>query len=137
MLELADRLGLDLPHPLPRHLKDPPHFLQGVRVTVPQSVPQPDDLTLSVGERLQQVIDLLAAPPLRGRDQRALAAAVLDDLAEATVLALPDWPVQADRLPADVQHSPRLLHAQLGRPRRLLHARLPSQLLLQLLGDVS
>src|SRR5690242_16394158 len=52
VLQLADRLGLHLPHALARHLEDPAHLLERVGVAVADPVAQLDDLALAVGQRL-------------------------------------------------------------------------------------
>ena len=59
MLQLANRLGFDLTHAFSSHLEDAPHFLQSVRVTVTQTIPQLDNLTLTVGQRLQNNVNLV------------------------------------------------------------------------------
>ena len=45
LLQLANRLGLNLPHALPRNFEYTPHFLQSVGVAVAQPVPQADPHT--------------------------------------------------------------------------------------------
>src|SRR5262245_20047253 len=102
VLELAHRLRLDLPHPLARHLEDPTHLLQRVRVAVAQPVTQLDDLALAVRQRLEHLVDLVFQHLLRRRLHRRLRRVVLDELAEEAVLALADRAVQADRMPADL-----------------------------------
>ena len=61
-------------------------------------------------------------------------AVVLDELAEIAVLALADRPVEADRVPADVQHAAGFVDADVGRLGRLFDRRLAAQLLQQLLA---
>src|SRR3954452_14822174 len=92
VLQLADRLRLDLADPLPRHLEDPAHLLQRVGVAVPQAVPQLDDLALAVRQRLEHLLDLVLEHLLRGGADRRLGAVVLDEVAEVAVLALADRP---------------------------------------------
>src|SRR5262245_40999417 len=105
MLQLADRLGLDLPHPLARHLEYPPPLPERVGVPVSQSVSQLDDLALSVGEGLEDMIDLILEHLLRCRIDRAVGGVVLDEFAEVAVFALPDRPVEADGVPRDPHHA--------------------------------
>src|SRR3954464_2653523 len=48
MLQLADRLGLDLADPLAGDLEDPAHLFEGVGVAVAQAVAELDDLALAI-----------------------------------------------------------------------------------------
>src|SRR3954471_6014905 len=59
VLQLADRLGLDLADPLAGDLEDPADLLEGVGVAVAQAVAELDDLALAVGQGLQHLVDLL------------------------------------------------------------------------------
>src|SRR5262245_45708245 len=111
VLQLADRLGLDLPHALARHLEDAADLLQRVRVAVAQPVTQLDDLALAVGQRLEHLLDLVLEHLLSRRTHRGLGAVVLDEVAEVTVLALAHGPIQADRVAADLEYAPGLLDA--------------------------
>src|SRR5262249_46878318 len=129
VLQLTHRLGLDLPDALARHLEDPAHLLQGVGVAVAQAVTQLDDLPLPVGQRLQDLLDLVLEHLLGRRLHRRLGRVVLDEVAEVAVLALAHRPVLADRVPVDLQDSPRLLDRDARRLGRLLGRRLPAPLL--------
>src|SRR5205085_7111262 len=126
VLQLAHRLGLDLADALARHLEDPAHLLQRVGVAVAQAVAQLDDLALAVGQRLEHLLDLVLEHLLRRRLHRRLDAVVLDEVAEVAVLALAHRAVQADRVPADLQHPPRLLDRDARLLGRLLDGRLPA-----------
>ena len=59
LLEFADGFGLDLPNPLASHFENVTYFLQSVAVAVAQTVPQLDDLSLPVTERLENPVDPL------------------------------------------------------------------------------
>src|SRR5262245_42247337 len=59
VLQLADRLGFDLPHTLARDLEDAADLFERVRVAILQAVAKADDLALAPGERLQQAFDFL------------------------------------------------------------------------------
>src|SRR5947208_1870430 len=53
MLQLADRLGLDLADAFPSDFENAAHFLQRVGVAVAQAVTELDDLALAVGQSLE------------------------------------------------------------------------------------
>src|SRR5262249_50439726 len=97
VLELAHRLGLDLTDALAGHPEDAAHFLQRIGVAVAEAVAELDDLALAVGQRLQDVIDLVLEHLLRRGANRRLGGIVLDEVAEVAVLALADRPIEADR----------------------------------------
>ena len=88
VLQLANRLGLDLSHALASDLEDTANLFQGVRVAVVQSKPQADDLPLAIRERLEQLLNLLAQQPVGCTFERTVATMVFDKLAEAGVLAI-------------------------------------------------
>src|SRR5580692_9553979 len=104
MLQLADRLGFNLANALTRHLEDSANFLQRVGVPVADAVAELDDLALTVRQRLENLLDLVLEHLLRGRFNRIIRFFVLDKVAEVAVLRFADWTVQADRMPADLQH---------------------------------
>src|SRR5580704_3268853 len=114
MLQLADRLGFDLADPLAGDFEDAAHLFQGVGVAVSEAVTQFDDFPLAISERLEDNVDLVLEHLLRGRVDRAVAPFVLDKVAEIAVLALADGPIEADRVPRDLEHAPRLLEADAG-----------------------
>src|ERR1043166_6783068 len=92
MLQLADCLPLDLPHPFARHLEDTAYLFERVGVTIPEAVAELDDLALAVGQRLEDVVDLVLEHLLgRGADGR-FSPVVLDEVAEVAVLAFADRP---------------------------------------------
>src|SRR5690348_825465 len=88
VLQLADGFGFDLADAFARDFKDAAHLLERVGVAVAQAVAQANDFAFAEGQGLEQVLDLLAEHALRGGTQRALRAAVFDELAESAVLAL-------------------------------------------------
>src|SRR5665213_426753 len=100
MLQLPHGFGLDLPHTFPRDLKNPAHFLEGIRVAVAQAIPQANDLPLAIGEGLEQTFDFGLEHGMRRRGQWALGALILDKLPEAAVLAFAHRAIEANRLPA-------------------------------------
>src|ERR1022692_4448459 len=101
MLQFADCLRLDLADALAGHLEDSAHLFERVGVTVAQAVAQLDDLALAVGQRLEDVFDLVLEHFLRGSVDRRLGAFVLDEVAEVAVLAFADRPIEADGMLAD------------------------------------
>src|SRR5205807_4384948 len=94
------------------------------RVAVAEAVPQLDDLALAVGQGLEHLLDFVLEHLLRGRADRRLDAIVLNEVAEIAVLALADRPVEADRVPADLEDPPRLFNRDAGRLGRLFDGRL-------------
>ena len=111
VLELADRLGFDLPHPFAGNLEDPADFFQGVRIAISQAVSETDDLPLSVGKGLEEPFDSLSEHLVRGRFIGPVDAVVLDELPKAAILTLPDRAIEAHRMSPDVQHPPSLVNA--------------------------
>src|SRR6266852_3552934 len=100
MLQLPDRLGLDLADALAGHLKNSAHLFKGVSVAVAQAVPKLDDLALAIGQGLEHLIDLVFEHFLGGGADGGLGPVVLDEVAEIAVLALAHGPIEADRMPA-------------------------------------
>src|SRR4051794_36552660 len=90
VLELADRLGLDLPHALAGDLEDAADFLERVRVPVADAVAEFDDLALAVGEGLEHLLDLVLEHLLRRALDRVVGLLVLDEVAEVRVFGLAD-----------------------------------------------
>src|SRR5262245_45576334 len=109
MLQLANGFSLDLAHTLAGDLEDPADLFQRVGVAILQSIPQADDLPLPPGERLEQALDLLPQDALVGAVHGVVAGVVLDELAKARILAVTHGPIEADRMPADIEDPPHLL----------------------------
>src|ERR1035437_2835314 len=114
VLELANGLGLHLADALARDLEDPPDLLQRVGVAVADAVAELDDLALAVGEGLEHFLDAVLEHLGAGGLDGVLGRLVLDEVAEVAVLALADGPVEADGVPRDLQHAPRLRDAHAG-----------------------
>src|SRR3990167_10808640 len=85
MLQLAKRLGLDLPNAFSRDLEDPSHLFQGVRIPITQSIPQPHDLSLAVGERFEQPFDLVTQNAIARVLDGIIRRHILNELAETKV----------------------------------------------------
>src|SRR5262245_61903413 len=129
VLQLPHGLRLDLADALACHLEDPADLFEGVRVAVAEAVAQLDDLALAVGQRLQYALDLVLEHFVPGSADRRLDAVVLDEVAEVAVLALADRPVQADRVPADLQDALGLFERVAGGLGGFLDRRLAAHLL--------
>src|SRR5262245_43230342 len=67
VLQLTDRLGLDLSNPRPRNLEDAPDLLQRVSEAVSQPIAELDDLPLPIRQGIQDLVDLL---PRQGEIRR-------------------------------------------------------------------
>src|SRR5262249_5933104 len=124
VLQLPDRLGLDLPDALARHLEDAAHLFEGVGVSGADAVAQLDDLALAERQRLQNRLDLLLPHRVRRRRDRALRRLVLDEVPEVGVVALADRAVERDRVLRDLQDALGLLERDLRLVGDLLERRL-------------
>src|SRR2546423_3396894 len=111
VLELANRFGLDLSHALAGDFEDSTDFFERVGVAVADAVAQLDDLALAVGEGLEDLLDLVLEHFLRRRLDRVVGLLVLDEVTEVAVFGFADGTIQADRVPADLQHAARLADA--------------------------
>src|SRR5689334_15099680 len=59
MLQLPHRFRLDLANALARHLEDSAHLFERIGVAVAEAVAQLDNFALAVGQRLQDMLDLV------------------------------------------------------------------------------
>jgi len=137
VLQLAERLGLDLPHALASDLEDPPDLFERVSVAIAKAISQADNLPLAEGQRFEQPLDLLPQHAVRGRDDRAFRAGIFDEFAEAAILALAHRPIETDRVPADVEHAADFFDWHVGSAGRLFGRRLAPHFLQQSLRNVS
>src|SRR5438309_2276803 len=124
MLQLADRLGFNLPHAFARDLKDAAYLFQRVGVAVAQAVAELDDLTLAIGERLEDLLDFVLEHFLRGGAHRRFGAVVFNKVAEVTVFAFAYRPIEADGMPANLEHPARLFDGDARGPGRFFNGRL-------------
>src|SRR5206468_5287385 len=115
MLKLADRLGLDLADALAGDLENPSYLFKSVCVSVAQAVAKLDNLALAVSQGLEHLLDLVLEHLLGGGADGRFGAVILDEVAEVTVFAFADRPVQADRMPADLEDPAGLLDADASR----------------------
>ena len=98
MLQFADRFGLNLPHSFAGDFEDPSDFFEGIRVSVAKSVPQLDDFPFAVGQRLEDMIDLVLKHFLSRRVDRTVGGIVFDEVAEVAVFAFSDRSIKTDRM---------------------------------------
>src|SRR5688500_19328536 len=97
MAQLPERLRLDLPDALARHVERGSDLLQRARAAVlgePEA--KPDHLGLALGEGLEHLVHLVLQHRERGGLRRRDDAGVLDKVAEAGVIVLADRAVQGD-----------------------------------------
>ncbi len=59
MLQLADSLGFDLADAFASDFEDAAYFFEGIGIPIAQTVTEFDDLPFTVGQRLEDVFDLL------------------------------------------------------------------------------
>ena len=137
VLELFQRLGLDLADALAGDVELAPHFLQRVRVVVADAVAELDDFALAESQRLEDVVDFVLQHVVAGDVDGAVHRGVLDEVAEMGVLrlALAHGAVEGNRMLADAQHPPRLAHRNVGFLRDFVHRRLAADFLHQKAGD--
>src|SRR5215471_4265474 len=112
MAQLRQRLGLDLPDPLPGDAELPAHLLQGPGVTVGQPEPQLDDLLLPAGQGVQDLLELILQHDERRGLHRHHGVGVLDEVAQVGVF-FADRRLQGHRLLRDALD---LGHALDGQP---------------------
>ena len=82
VLELLQRVVLDLPDPLARHAEGAADLLERARLAAEQPVAELDHLALALRERVERVLDVLAAKHELRRVERRLGGVVLDEVAE-------------------------------------------------------
>src|SRR3954449_11797170 len=116
MLELLQRVVLDLADALARDAEGAADLLERLRRATVQAEAERDDLPLAERQRMEGLLDVLSAEAELRRVERALGRLVLDEVAEARVLLLPDRLLEADR---ELCHAEDLAHF-LGRHLELL-----------------
>src|SRR5262245_28093475 len=137
MLELLQRVVLDLPDALARHTERASDFLEGTRRSAVEPEAELDHLPLAFGERAQRAVDVLAAQrKLRGVEGR-LGCLVLDEVAERALLLFADRLLEADRELRHAKDLPHLLRRHLELLGDLLRIRLAAEALHELPLDVN
>src|ERR687886_2776718 len=96
-LQLLQRLVLDLPDALARHVERAAHLVERPRMLAAEAVPELEDAALAVGEVLQRLAQRLLREDLGGALVRRLGALVGDELAELRLLLVADRLLEADR----------------------------------------
>jgi hypothetical protein len=137
VLHLADGLRLDLANPLARHLEDFAHLFERICVSVADAVAQPDNLALTVRERIENALNLVPQHLLRRRHHRRIHVVVLDKVAEVAVVAVADRPVKTNRVLGNLQDPSGLFDAHTCFGCDFLHHRLSAKLLRQVLGRIA
>src|SRR6266540_7129469 len=90
MAELAERLRLDLPDPLPGDAELPPHRLERPRLPVRQAEPELDDPPLPGRQRGEDRDDVILHQAGGRGFERGQGPEVLDELSEVCVFLLAD-----------------------------------------------
>src|SRR4051794_11174282 len=136
VLELLERVVLDLPDPLAGHAKRAADLLERARLAAEQPVAELDHLAFPPRERAQRVHDVFATQHQLSRVVRRLRGLVLDEVAERRVFLLADRLLERD---GELRHAQDLAHL-VGRHLELLgdliRARLASEALHELPLDV-
>src|SRR5262249_34202130 len=82
MLELLQRVVLDLPDPLARHAEGAADLLERARLAAEQPVAELNHLALAPREGVERVLDVLAPEHELRRVERGFGGVVLDEIAE-------------------------------------------------------
>ncbi len=114
MLKLTNRFGFNLPHAFTGDLEDPADLFQGVGVAVTEPVPEANDFSFAIGQRLEQVVNLGAEHHSGRFGHGAARAVVFDEFTETAVFALAHGAIETDRLPANVQHPAGFFNADVS-----------------------
>src|SRR4029079_19104609 len=129
MAELPQRLRLDLPDALARHVEARPDLFERMVGTLADPEAQAEDLLLARGERRQHAPGLIAQVDRDTRLDLRQHALVLDEVAEVAVLVLADRRLERDRLAADAENAPHLIGRELHTNADLFGGRLAAELL--------
>src|SRR5712691_7236257 len=135
-LELLQRVVLDLTDALARHAEGAADLLQRARLLAEQAEAELDHLPLAFRQRVERLLDVLAAQLHLRRVVGRLRRLVGDEVAERRLLLLADRLLQRDRElrhPQDVAH---LLSRHLQLLGDLLRIRLAAETLDELALDV-
>src|SRR3954449_4167977 len=136
MLELLQRVVLDLADALARDAEGAADLLERLRRAALQAEAERDDLPLAERQRMEGLLDVLPAEAELRRVERALGRLVLDEVAEARVLFLADRLLEADRELRHPEDLAYLLRRHLELLGDLLGVRLAAEALDELALDV-
>src|SRR6056297_3262383 len=128
MLQLPQRLRLDLPDPLAGHRKLLADLFESVVGVHPDPEAHAQHTFLARRERRQNPRRRLLQVLLNGRIQRQDGILVLDEVPELTVFLIPDRRLQRDRLLGDLHHLADLLERHLELLGQFLWRRLAADL---------
>src|SRR5262249_29896003 len=109
----AQRLGFDLTNSLARHSKLLADFLEGARVAVPKAEPQLEHLAFAFGKAAQDITQLILQQAEAGHLGWTFGRFILDEIAEAGVLAVAYRRLKRDGLLGHLQHRANALDRQL------------------------
>src|SRR5688572_4663050 len=126
MAELAERLGLDLPDPLPRDREALAHLFERVLALLADAEAQAQDLLLLGRQSRQRPLDLAGEVLAQQRVVGRAGTLVLQEVTEFGIL--PDWCFQRKRLPRRLQDEADLLRRHTRALRELLGRGLPAHL---------
>ena len=132
LLQLADRLALDLPHAFPSDREHAADFFQGVGVAVRQAESHAEDLALAVVQPLHHLLDPLLQRLAIGLAQRIVPAVIFQKLAEVAVIMFADRLIQRQRLAGHLQNAAGFVQRQPHAGGGLFGRRLAAQFLDQL-----
>src|SRR3954454_6984570 len=90
LLQLLQRVVLDLPDSLARDAERPPDLLERQRLMPAKPVTQLDHLPLALRQRVEHLLDVLALKSLGGGVERLLGPIVRDEISELRLLLVPD-----------------------------------------------
>src|SRR5579862_1468409 len=114
MAHFAEGLGLDLADAFAGDLELPAYLFERPAVAVHQAKPLLQDLALPLGERLEDVFDLLLQEHDRGHVTRVFRSLILDEIAKAGVIAVTDRRLQGNRLLRHLQNGANPINGQLN-----------------------
>src|SRR5437867_582142 len=130
--ELTQRLGLDLSDALAGDREVLPDLLQGVLAAVGEAEAEPQDLLLARGERVEDLVRLLAEREADDRLDWRHDLLVLYKIAQMAVFFLSDRRFERNRLLRDFQYFAHLVHGDVHLRRDLLRGGLAAELLHEL-----
>src|SRR5205823_5221516 len=113
MAQLAQSLGLDLANTLTSHVKLFTNLFQSATATIVQTKAQLQNLTLTLGQAIKNILHLLFEQLMAGCLGRCQGSVVLDKVTQVTILFLTDRRLQAHRFLADLDDLTHLLRTNL------------------------
>ena len=135
MAQLSQRLGLDLPDSFTGHLEVLANLFQSMLFLTLEPKAHLQNLGLTVGEVLEQLVYLIAQGPVNHRVRRSHLIVVGDEIPQMGVILLTDGRLQGDRIQRDLLNLADLLLRHLHLFGQLFRVRIPSKLLKKLSGD--